>query len=41
MSHKVTVSIPGDCTVEQFQTILEENDIHFEETKYKDERKGS
>jgi len=38
MSHKVTVSIPLDCTIAQYQTILDENDIHFEETKYKDER---
>jgi len=38
MGHRITVIIHEGCTVEQFKTILQENDINYEETKYKDER---
>jgi len=38
MTHSITVDIPINCTLAQFQTILEENDLKFEQTKYKDER---
>ena len=38
MAHRVIVTIPGDCTVEQFETILQENELKFEDTKYKSER---
>ena len=38
MSHKVTLTIPNDCTVEQFEGLLKDNGISYEDTKYKTER---
>ena len=38
MGHRITLIIEEDCTVEQFKTILEANDIIYEQTKYQDER---
>ena len=35
MSHKVTLTIPNDCTVEQFEGLLKDNGISYEDTKYK------
>ena len=37
MSHKVTLTIPNDCTVEQFEGLLKDNGISYEDTKYKTE----
>tara|TARA_R100000808_G_C2056527_1_gene89800 strand:+ start:251 stop:481 length:231 start_codon:yes stop_codon:yes gene_type:complete len=38
LTHTTTLSIPAECTVEQFETILEENDLTFENTIWKNER---
>jgi|TARA_Y100001963_G_scaffold97575_1_gene134276 hypothetical protein len=38
LSHYVKVDIPINCTVEQFETILEENHLTFENTIWKNER---
>ncbi len=38
LTHTTTLSIPNDCTVEQFETILEENHLTFENTIWKNER---
>ena len=38
MTHTTTLSIPNDCTAEQFEELLNNAGISFEQTKYKDER---
>tara|TARA_R110000824_G_scaffold249206_1_gene438127 strand:- start:363 stop:590 length:228 start_codon:yes stop_codon:yes gene_type:complete len=38
MSHKVNITIPNDCTVEQFEGLLKDNGMSYEDTKYKTER---
>ena len=38
MTHTTTLSIPNDCTSAQFQDLLNNAGISFEQTKYKEER---
>ena len=38
MTHTTTLSIPNDCTAAQFEELLNNAGISFEQTKYKDER---
>ena len=38
MTHTTTLSIPNACTAEQFEELLNNAGISFEQTKYKDER---
>ena len=38
MTHTTTLSIPNDCTAEQFEELLNNAGISFEQTKYKEER---
>ena len=38
LTHTTTLSIPNDCTSAQFQDLLNNAGISFEQTKYKEER---
>jgi hypothetical protein len=38
LTHTTTLSIPNDCTGEQFEELLNNAGISFEQTKYKEER---
>ena len=38
MTHTTTLSIPNTCTASQFEELLNNAGISFEQTKYKEER---
>jgi len=38
MSHYITVNIPLDCTVTQYNDLLEANGLKFHDTQWKEER---